>query len=182
MLGVAFKEWAAICRLLGSGRQTILLRKGGVAETGGEFRPEHDSFWLYPTYYHEDRQPGLRPGFESAGDRPPPGTVRLEHFVEVQAVQFVSDLDTAVRLEPLHGWTADVVRQRFSYRSPGVFVLAARAHRVASPVLVAELPQYAGCKSWVPLVEPVEENPSEPVLTEAEWREQRERLRRLLGS
>jgi hypothetical protein len=40
-LGVALKEWAVICQALAEGRQTILLRKGGIAEPGGAFRVEH---------------------------------------------------------------------------------------------------------------------------------------------
>jgi len=55
MLKIAFKEWAVICRALALGRQAMILRKGGIAEVGGEFRPEHERFWLYPTYLHEHR-------------------------------------------------------------------------------------------------------------------------------
>ena len=41
MLPIAFKEWAVICEALALGRQALILRKGGIAETGGAFRPEH---------------------------------------------------------------------------------------------------------------------------------------------
>ena len=34
---VAFKEWLGVCEALGSGRQSLILRKGGVAEDGGEY-------------------------------------------------------------------------------------------------------------------------------------------------
>ena len=36
-LTIALKEWHAVCRALASGRQTILLRKGGIYESSGEF-------------------------------------------------------------------------------------------------------------------------------------------------
>ncbi len=45
----AFKEWEGIVAALGQGAQTILLRKGGIAEGRAGFRPEHDKFWLFPT-------------------------------------------------------------------------------------------------------------------------------------
>ena len=56
----AFKEWAVICRALAEGKQALILRKGGIAETGGEFAVEHTRFWLFPTYTHQQRD-GIRP-------------------------------------------------------------------------------------------------------------------------
>ena len=38
----ALKEWAVVARALGSGRQTLLLRKGGIHERRGEFEVELD--------------------------------------------------------------------------------------------------------------------------------------------
>ena len=174
MLRVAFKEWAAICRALADGRQSVILRKGGIAEEGGTFRPEHDRFWLYPTFFHEQHQKGLKPDATALlaaaeADRPEPGTVRLTHFVEVAAVRFVSDLDAALRLDGLHVWTADTVRRRFHYRTPGLFVLAVRVYRARTPAVVPEHPAYAGCKTWVELAEAVEELPGEPVVADEEW-------------
>ena len=77
MLRIAFKEWAAVCRALAVGRQAIILRKGGIAETGGQFEPEHTRFWLYPTYVHQ-QQGGLKPDaaelvHAAEADRPPAG-------------------------------------------------------------------------------------------------------------
>jgi hypothetical protein len=134
MLGVAFKEWAAICRALADGRQTLILRKGGIAEESGAFRPEHARFWLYPTYFHA-QQSGIKPESAdlvpaAAQDRPPEGTLRLTHWVEVPDVAFVRDLETALALDAFHVWTADTVRQRFEYRSPGLFVLPVQVYRV----------------------------------------------------
>ena len=64
MLNIAFKEWAVVCRALAEGRQALILRKGGIAETGGQFSPEHSRFWLYPTFAHEKPE-GIKP---EAGD------------------------------------------------------------------------------------------------------------------
>ncbi len=47
----AFKEWAAVCAALSAGRQTVILRKGGIAEGPGGFQPEHGEFWLLPTRF-----------------------------------------------------------------------------------------------------------------------------------
>ena len=58
---IAFKEWASVCDALLEGRQTIILRKGGISEgtAPGVFVPEHSEFWLYPTWVHQAEQ-GVR--------------------------------------------------------------------------------------------------------------------------
>lgn len=155
MLSVAFKEWAVICAALAEGRQTLILRKGGISEDNGEFRPEHAEFLLYPTYFHEHRA-GIKPEFVPLLDRaeaakPKPGTVRFTHFVKVGSVAHVTDLDAALALDARHAWTPDVVKQRFNYRTPGLYVLNVRVFKLAQPVEVFESPEYAGCKTWVQL-------------------------------
>jgi hypothetical protein len=160
MLTVAFKEWAVICEALAAGKQTLILRKGGIAEEGGEFRPEHSEFLLYPTYFHEHRS-GIKPEFlplleiaEAA--KPPAGTVRFTHFVRVESVERVTDLEKALALDAQHAWTSDVVKQRFHYRAPGLFMFTVRVFKLVQPVEVVERPEYAGCKTWVPLGAPVD--------------------------
>ena len=68
---VAFKEWAGVCDALADGRQSLILRKGGIAEGPRGFVPEHSTFWLYPTRVHEAGQ-GLRV------DRPAAGPLRAD--------------------------------------------------------------------------------------------------------
>jgi hypothetical protein len=159
MLSIAFKEWAVICRALAEGRQTLILRKGGIAEDGGAFRPEYPEFLLYPTFFHEHRA-GIKPDFlpllEAAErEKPEPGTIRFTHFVRVTDVKHLTDLDAALALDSHHAWTPEVVRQRFHYRAPGLFVLTVRVFRLAEPAMRVERPEYAGCKTWVTLDEPV---------------------------
>ena len=155
MLKIAFKEWAAICAALASGRQKLILRKGGIHEEGGTLRPEHAKFWLYPTHFHEQQEAGIKPEaramLEAAeASRPPVGFVRLSHFVEVTDVQFCKDLDEVLKLDAEHIWSEATIRQRFAYRTPGLYVFLVNVFRV-EPVIFAEEPEYAGCKTWVPL-------------------------------
>src|SRR5262245_58045890 len=134
MLSIAFKEWAAICRALATGRQSVILRKGGIAEEGGVFRPEHAEFLLYPTYFHEHRdgvKPEFLPFFDAAeSDKPDAGTIKFTHFVRVTDVKHLTDLDAVLALDPLHAWTPEVVRKRFEYRTPGLFALTVRVFRL----------------------------------------------------
>src|SRR5437588_6595222 len=67
-LQIGLKEWATVCRALESGRQMILLRKGGIYEAAGEFEVEHREFLLFPTYLHQNPQM-LKPAFAAQLER-----------------------------------------------------------------------------------------------------------------
>ncbi len=171
MGSVAFKEWAVICRALAEGRQSLILRKGGIAEAGGEFRPEHDRFLLLPTHFHEQHRAGIKPEMlplldAADADRPPAGTLRFTHEATVATVRKVTDLDAALALDGLHGWSADTVRQRFHYRTPGLFVLTVRVSALPASVEVPDQHEYAGCKTWVELADEVPTAGATPVMTD----------------
>ncbi|MCS7022694.1 MAG: DUF1802 family protein [Gemmataceae bacterium] len=158
-LQVAYKEWAVVCLALAQGRQRVLLRKGGIAEAGGQFRPDYDAFVLYPTYFHE-QQSGIIPEWRDRlavveATRAPAGIVRFTHWVRVQRVDYLQDLDSALALRDQHVWTDEIVRQRFYYRQPGLYVLHVETYPLPRGVEQPERPEYAGCKSWVPLAQPV---------------------------
>jgi hypothetical protein len=170
MLRIAFKEWAAVCRALACGRQAIILRKGGIAEAGGAFEPEHNRFWLYPTYVHQ-QQGGLKPDDAdlvraAEADRPPAGVLRLGHFAEVKGIYRIDKLFGALLLDGLHCWSEETVRQRFAYRTPGIYVLAVRVFVVPQPHELSEMPDYAGCRTWVDLDRDLSTHSARPVLTE----------------
>ena len=115
--GVAFKEWAGVCDALVAGRQSLIVRKGGIAEGPRGFAPEHDTFWLYPTHVHEAEQ-GLRdtptgPANSSAGT---PETVALRALAVVDSLAFVDREETLAALADLHVWSEETVARRFHYR------------------------------------------------------------------
>jgi hypothetical protein len=53
MESIGFKEWAIVCQALGRGWQSIILRKGGIAEGRDGFSFQHGEFF------------SSRPGFTS---------------------------------------------------------------------------------------------------------------------
>jgi hypothetical protein len=174
-LGHAFKEWAVICRALAEGRQAIILRKGGIAEEGGEFRVEHTRFWLFPTYVHQQRAgitPEAVPLLEQAeAERPPAGVVRLSHFVEAQGVYHVPDPVGALRLAGLHCWSQETVQTRFLYRTPGLLVLPARVYRAPQVYEIPDTAGYAGCRSWVELDRELPTDGATSVLSDEAFRD-----------
>ncbi len=170
----ALKEWDVICRALATGRQAILLRKGGIAETQGEFQLEEARFWLFPTFLHQDAAalvPEAAPLLEvSARERPPHGVVRLTHFAEVPCSYGVDREEDALRLAGLHLYTEETVRSRFEYRRPGLVVLPVRVWRAAQVHEIPDTAEYAGCRSWVELDRELPTDGATPVLDEAAFR------------
>ncbi len=175
MLRHALKEWAVISRALAEGRQAILLRKGGIAEAGGEFQVEHTRFWLFPTYVHQQREgikPEALPLLEQAeAERPPQGVLRLTHFAEVAGVYLVHDVVSVLKLADLHLWSEATAHARFAYRRPGLYVLPVRVYCAERSVEVPDAPRYAGCKSWVELEQELPTDGAVPVLGEEAFRD-----------
>lgn len=180
----ALKEWAVICRALADGRQALLLRKGGIAERRGTFEVEHNRFWLFPTYVHQQKDgivPELVPLLEQAeAERPPQGIVRLTHFAETAGIYHLRDLSEAEKLAGLHGWSPETVRARFAYRTPGLSVLPVRVHCSPQTFDVPDVAEYAGCRSWVELAVELPAEGATPVLSEEAFDEVLRTLDRLL--
>lgn len=182
----ALKEWAVICRALADGRQALLIRKGGIAESGGEFEVEHQRFWLFPTYVHQQKDgivPEAAPLLEQVDtDRPPQATVRLTHFAEVARVYQIRKLADALKLAGLHCWSQQTVQSRFEYRRPGLFVLAVRVYRAPQAIDLPDTAEYAGCRSWVELDRALSVEGATPVLGDEAFAETMRSLDRLLPS
>jgi hypothetical protein len=169
-MAVALKEWAVICDALADGSTALLLRKGGIREGQGGFAVEHRAFFLYPTNFHQDPEQ-LVP---AAQDRlamipaPPAGSVPIALWAEVEAAWRVEALEPLERLAGLHLLAPATVEARFRYRDrPWLDVLLVRACTLERVQQIAERPEYAGCRSWVPLVEEIAPQECKSVLSEA---------------
>ncbi len=180
--GIAFKEWAGVCEALLDGRQTLIVRKGGIREDAGRFTPEHRVFWLYPTHSHEAQQ-GLREGDRQAVPDPGSGPfdpVSLRALAKVELIRYVDSEDVLPALTPFHVWTFETILKRFSYRHPGLWVLGVRMFRRDSPWTLVPSAEQLGCKSWVVLESPLATAGLRPVLDEEAWSEQMRLLRTVL--
>lgn len=179
-----FKEWAAICGALAEGRQSLIIRKGGIHEGHEGFRVAHREFWLFPTYVHEAAaglEPEAKPLLERAEEaRPLEGTLRIAQYAIVSEVFEVSDERRLGQLAGQHVWSPQTIGERFHYRRPGLFVLLARIYVRRVPHVIADSPHFAGCRSWVEL--PVELPTADlvPVLTDAEHEQRLQHVRRAL--
>ncbi|MBI3071098.1 MAG: DUF1802 family protein [Deltaproteobacteria bacterium] len=161
----AFKEWAVVVEALRTGRQALILRKGGVAERDGEFRVDHDRFWLFPTYEHQNAVE-LKPEAHETLARlaraaPKDRTIAIDTLAEVERVWFVDDLEKLLALDHLSIWSRASVEKRFAYGGKlGLYVIAVHTRVLDTPVVVADLPRYIGCRTWVDLEAPVAPPPA----------------------
>jgi hypothetical protein len=152
---IAFKEWAVVCAALAAGRQTIILRKGGIDEGREGFHVAHHEFWLLPTRFHQDPAQltsDAQPLWQQVRDQPlRPGEFSIDLYAMVHKVFEVREMAALQRIADQHILSAETIEQRFHYRHPGLFVLAVRIHRIPQPHEVGDSPYIAGCKSWVEL-------------------------------
>ncbi len=153
---LALKEWAAVAAALLDGRQTVLLRKGGIHEKA--FVVGGARFVLFPTIahsHHERVRPehldmlaaGTHAVDEAGGTFVVRCGVTLVEAVPVARPERLGDI------ADLHIWTAESVREdrlRFRPKHP-LQVLVVRALGLPSAVRLARLDSYGGCKSWLDL-------------------------------
>jgi hypothetical protein len=183
---VAFKEWAVVVDALGQGRQTLLLRKGGIAEGRAGFQVEHTEFLLFPTRFHQQRAgviPPARERFDQLRPQlPPEGEVRLEYCAHVAWWRPVRDERALAALADEHIWQPEVIAERFRWgRTEGVLALVLRVARLPVPVTLPQRPAYGGCRSWVELETDVETTAAVPVLADSAWAKRARRLEEVLG-
>jgi hypothetical protein len=170
----ALKEWAIVGRALADGRQTLLIRKGGIEEIKRGFQVTHSDFWLFPTYVHQkaaDLIPAVHAEFEAVqAAQPPAGTVQIQLYATVADVVKAMDLDRLRALEGHHVLSGECIQSRFHYRNnPGVHVLTLRVYRRPNVITLKNASWYDGCVSWVDLDEALPTEGCVPVLSDAEF-------------
>lgn len=186
-LDAALKEWAVAVRALREGRQILLLRKGGIRETGGEFEVEQRNVLLFPTYIHADEQPGaLQPCYnayrtQEDARRPTGETVRIEAAAQITDVLVVANFDALYRIHNQHIYSDTFLRYRIENEPhKPLFCLFLRAYDLAAPVTLPQEPDYYGCKSWITLKTPLSTVGAVPAMRDAAYEERVRVTKRLL--
>jgi hypothetical protein len=183
---IAFKEWAVVCAALAEGRQSLIVRKGGIQDGPRGFEVEHREFWLFPTYLHEnpdaivDESRTLLDRVQA--ERPAADLVHLGLYAIVEDVVLVTDESLLPRLNGLHIWSHRTLSDRFHYRRPGLLVLTVRMFRLPRPIVIPNSPHFDGCRTWVDLPSdpPLTTEGLVPVLPDSEFDRQRDRVRAAL--
>jgi hypothetical protein len=181
----AFKEWAIVVDALMRGRQTVILRKGGLIEGKKGFEVQHPEFLLFPTQFHQQREsvvPEAQARYDDIAPHfRPEGVLRLECFARVADWRRLETLTAARALRDLHIWRDEVIEQRFDWtREKHIHVMAVRVFKLRRPVELPMLETYSGCKSWVELAEDISPDGAHAVLDDAAFTAQLQLFHRTL--
>ncbi len=155
---LALKEWSIVCRALESGRQSILLRKGGILEYKEGFEISQKIFLLYPTLEHQSReylQQNYLQEIELLLKNNGPNfnqdkinTITI--LARIEGMQEFNDETKLSKLEKYHIWNEKYVNMRMSYNpKKPMNALLLRIYKLPEPISVKVNPEWAGCKSWI---------------------------------
>lgn len=156
---IGFKEWQVVCEALASGRQSILLRKGGIHEGRAGFSFAHESFFLFPTRFHTTADQVREGEVRVMPEWQPGEIIRITHHAEAAWAVTLTDWEKVAALEPFHIYSEQTVRDRFDWEGKGmasgsIHLALVRVRELATPWEFSYEPKYGGCRSWLNLPEP----------------------------
>ena len=168
-MSIGFKEWTLVCDALGCGGQSIIIRKGGIAEGRAGFRFEHPEFFLFPTLFHEQVAKLKLPPDTALPSQRGDGQHEVAFRVRVEWTRDVADLAIVQGLAPFHIWRDSEIEKRFRYElqasqrealragvetdGHGVSVAFVRVEKMSEPFVFPDSPKFGGCRSWIQLPE-----------------------------
>ncbi len=178
----AFKEWTLICDALGRGEQSIIIRKGGIAEGRQGFRFQHTDFLLFPTLFHEQVAKLRLSAHTLLPDQRTDGQHEVRLAAHVEWTEDIKDWEKVSALEPFHLWQESEIEKRFRQDDqPSVSLAFVRISRLSEPFIFPDSPRYGGCRSWIEVPDPPKSITSSPVLSEETHREREKSLRAVLS-
>lgn len=173
-MNVALKEWASVVAALGSGRQIMLLRKGGIVEAARlGFELRHRQFLLFPTFEHQQAQM-LKAEFHHLVTAPS-DTVPIEFMAEAADIfPAPATREWWSNVETQFVWNESYLKVRYEYRPDlPLYIILVRVFRLALRHNIEDRPSYAGCKSWVNLTEDIPVDSAQPVLPDKQFEDLR---------
>ena len=155
---LALKEWSIVCRALEEGKQSILLRKGGILEYKEGFEISQKIFLVYPTLEHQSKeylQQDYLQEFELLLENNDPNFVQsntntITILAQIEGIHEFNDESKLSKLEKYHIWNEKYVNMRMSYNpKKPMNALLLRIYKLPEPISVKVNPEWAGCKSWI---------------------------------
>jgi hypothetical protein len=155
---LALKEWSIVCSALEEGKQSILLRKGGILEYRKGFEISQKIFLLYPTLEHQSKeylQPNYLQEFELLLKRNDSDIVQdksntIRILAKIEAMQEFHDDTILAKLEKYHIWNEKYINMRMSYNpKKPMSALLLRVYKLPESISITVNPEWAGCKSWI---------------------------------
>lgn len=186
----ALKEWAIVCKVLEEGRQTILLRKGGIMERKQGFELRHNDFYMFPTYEHQSRdllQQEYADKFDAVlRDKPLDDLNRIDLYAKVISITETFNREMLQDLRDFHIWNEKYVNARMDYNpQKPLSIMLLRVYRLNTAINVTLTPQQAGCRSWIDFqsmsTKDYRDNIGKPILSDDIFQERQSQLMEVLN-
>jgi len=149
------KEWATIIKALENGKQTIILRKGGILETASGFNVESKKFLLFPTWEHQETK-HVKPEFHGflknvLDNKPDEGFNKISSYAEVLDEKDIETKTIIDKLSEFHVWSDSYIEERRNWKpEKPLKVVFLRTYKIPE-IKIALKPEFEGCKSWIEL-------------------------------
>ncbi|MGK7878808.1 MAG: DUF1802 family protein [Crocosphaera sp.] len=185
-LSYALKEWNIAVKALEKGNAILLLRKGGIKESLGEFKVNHNPVLLYPTYEHQ--KPNLlKSEYTTFVNSVPsswhPQTINISSWAKITNIFQVQDFPIIKQLYPYHIWTENFVKERFNWKpKQPLFVLLLRVFLLPKPVIIPYDSTYGGCRSWIQLKQDISLSESYPVIEDNNYYQKVAEIKKIIIS
>ena len=149
----ALKEWATVIKALEQGKQTVILRKGGILETASGFNIESKKFFLFPTWEHQETK-HVKPEFQNflkdvLNKKPVQGFNKITSYAEILFEKDIDSMDIINELSSFHVWSNSYIEERKNWMPEKpmkvVFLKAVKIPEFDLPLQ----PEFQGCKSWI---------------------------------
>ena len=149
------KEWATVVKALEQGKQTVILRKGGILETASGFKIETKKFFLFPTWEHQEPK-HVKPEFhdflnEVLDKKPKKGFNKISSYAEVLFEKDIESNEIINQLSSFHIWSDSYIQERRNWKPEkpmkAVFLKIIKIPEFDLPLKS----EFSGCKSWIEL-------------------------------
>ena len=177
------KEWATVVKALEHGKQTIILRQGGILETISGFRVESKKFLLFPTWEHQEIK-HVKPEYhnflnETLNHKPKYGYNIITSSAEVLDQKDISSNKIIDNLSSFHVWSDEYIKERINWMPEkplkAIFLKVYTFPQIEIPLQV----DFEGCKSWIELN--LNQNYDRSVLTDQEIESELKRFRGIVN-
>lgn len=160
------KEWATVVKALEDGRQSILLRKGGILDVPSGFNIESEKFLLFPTYEHQTKE-NLKNRDEKYLEMVENSKQNndfniITSYAEVLYQKDIQKDEQIKKLSDFHIWSDAYIDTRKNWKpEKPIKAMFLKVFKI-SPIQVPIKSEFHGCKSWIEINANISEG--QPVL------------------
>ena len=177
------KEWATVVNALEQGKQTVILRKGGILESASGFNIESKKFFLFPTWEHQETK-HVKPEFHNfltdvLNKKPNEGCNKITSYAEILFEKDVSAADTINELSPFHIWSDSYIEERRKWMPEKPMKVVFLKTVIIPEFNLPLKPEFQGCKSWIEINSNFQEGKS--VLKDNELEQKLEEFKEIVG-